>query len=357
MIKIFPGFFLCSIVAFSGYQLSNFIGQNLLDFSKSPFSPIILSILLGFTINNLISISESFTKGFDFILNIILKLGIVFLGIKLGLSEIFDVGVIGIPIIALCIMTSMLAVIFFSEKLNVPINLAILIAAGTSICGATAIVAISKSINADRVETSYAIASITIFGLIAMFLYPFFANYLFSANEIAIGLFLGTSIHETAQVAGAGLIYLQQFSSSIVLKTATATKLIRNLSMVLILPLITLVFRMKSTSKTESNISFFDLIPMFILGFLGMGFLRTIGDYTFRLNGLAFGYLSESYWESFIKIIESSGKMALTVSMAAIGLKTNFKNLSGIGLKPLFVGFVATTSVALVSILLINLSL
>lgn len=357
MIKFFPGFLLCSIVAFFGWHLSNFIGQNLLEFSKSPFSPIILSILLGFTINNLVSISETFTQGFDFILNTILKLGIVFLGIKLGLSEIFDVGLLGLPIITLCIITSMIAVMFLSEKLKVPINLAILIAAGTSICGATAIVAISKSINANRLETSYAIASITIFGLIAMFFYPFFANFLFSANEIAIGLFLGTSIHETAQVAGAGLIYLQQFNSSIVLKTATATKLIRNLSMVLILPLFSMIFKIKSSSKAKNNISFFDLIPLFILGFLGMGFLRTIGDYTLQLSGLAFGFLSESSWAGFIKIIETSGKMALTVSMAAIGLKTNFKNLSGIGLKPLFVGFLATTSVALVSILTINLSI
>ena len=69
----------------------------------------------------------------------------------------------------------------------------------------------------------------------------FFANYLFSANEIAIGLFLGTSIHETAQVAGAGLIYLQQFSSSIVLKTATATKLIRNFLEFLLFPVLFLL--------------------------------------------------------------------------------------------------------------------
>jgi Predicted membrane protein len=73
-------------------------------------------------------------------------------------------------------------------------------------CGASAIVATAPVINAKKAEITYAIANITIFGVIVMFLYPYVANYIFVKDPITIGLFLGTSIHETAQVIASGLI-------------------------------------------------------------------------------------------------------------------------------------------------------
>ncbi len=353
--KILPGIFLSIIVATIGHFLSIYVGQNLLGFSKSPISPIMLAILIGFLIKNLLMSSKNFDPGLDFILNVILKIGITFLGIKISLGVFLKVGISGIPIIAICISTGMLVVLFFGHRMKIPITLSLLVAAGTAICGATAIVIISKSINAKKEEISYAVACITIFGLIAMFLNPFIARYLFFKNEISAGLFLGTSIHETAQVAGAGLIYSQYFNSSSVLDIAATTKLFRNMSMFFILPLISFFFQDKDPLEVKRKVSIFDLIPIFILGFLVMGFLRVIGDYTLESSGLAFGYLSPFVWNNLISALGECAKFFLTISMAAIGLTTNFKKLRVIGIKPLFVGLIATITVSFMSIITLNI--
>ena len=89
-----------------------------------------------------------------------------------------------------------------------------LIAIGTSVCGTTAIVATAPVIKAKKGEVAYAIANITLFGIIAMLVYPYFAEWYFDGDaDVQAGLFLGTAIHETSQVAAAGLIYDQQFNS------------------------------------------------------------------------------------------------------------------------------------------------
>ena len=94
-------------------------------------------------------------------------------------------------------------------------------------------------INAKKTEVAYAIANITLFGVIAMLVYPYFARYGISmVNHLKTGLFLGTAIHETSQVAAAGLIYDQQFNSPETLNVATVTKLIRNTFLVIMIPII-----------------------------------------------------------------------------------------------------------------------
>ena len=92
--------------------------------------------------------------------------------------------------------------------LKLPSRLATLIAVGTSICGVSAIVATGPAIEAEDEEVAYAVATITIFGILATFLYPYLAHALFGQNATAAGLFIGTSIHDTSQVTGAALIVL-----------------------------------------------------------------------------------------------------------------------------------------------------
>ena len=121
--------------------------------------------------------------------------------------------------------------------------MAALVAVGTSICGASAIVATAPAINANKEEVTYAIANITLFGILSMLIYPYFANLYFSGEPLLIGLFLGTSIHETSQVAAAGLIYEQQFNSPETLNIATVTKLIRNTFLIIMIPLFAFLYK------------------------------------------------------------------------------------------------------------------
>jgi len=128
-------------------------------------------------------------------------------------------------------------------------------------------------------EISYAIANITVFGILSMLIYPYFANFYFDSDSLKIGLFLGTSIHETSQVAAAGLIYDQQFNSPETLNVATVTKLIRNTFLVIMIPLFAYLYNRGQTK--EQNYSIVSIFPYFVLGFVAMIIFRNIGDQLF----------------------------------------------------------------------------
>ncbi len=340
--RIFPGIFFSFIIAYAGIYLSGFIGNKVLNLSKSPISPIMLSIIIGLFIGNIIKIPPLFSEGIKFSLKFILRLGIICLGIRLGLLDILKVGVVGIPLIISCIIISILLVNYFCKLLDVPSKIGSLIAVGTSICGASAIVATSPAINADKEEVTYAIANITIFGIIAMFVYPFLAHYIFDGNELSIGLFLGTSIHETAQVAGAGLIYSEQYSSPTTMDIATVTKLVRNISMIVVIPFISYLYL--KNNKTE----ILSMFPIFIIGFIVMGLIRSIGDYGIQSSDQAFGVFLNDQWQSIIHYIKLLAEYSLAIAMAAVGLSTNLLSLRSLGIKPFYVGFTAAMSVGIV---------
>jgi uncharacterized integral membrane protein (TIGR00698 family) len=245
-----------------------------------------------------------------------------------------------------CIGISIFIVRKLRDYFRVSDNLSLLIAVGTSICGATAIVALAPAINAKKEEISYAIANITIFGLIAMFLYPLLAFTLFDDNSLAVGLFLGTSIHETAQVAGSGMIYAEQYENPSVLDIATVIKLVRNTMMVVVIPL--LAYQAKKDSSQENKIIIGSIFPYFIIGFLAFGFIRTIGD--------QFEYqIGSELWNNFVHNIKSSAEILLVIAMSAVGYNTNLDKFKNLGLKPFYLGFIAAISVGIVSFSIIYL--
>jgi uncharacterized membrane protein YadS len=175
-----------------------------------------------------------------------------------------------------------------------------------------------------------------------MLIYPYFANYYFDAEPMFAGLFLGTSIHETSQVAAAGLIYDQQFNSPETLNIATVTKLIRNTFLVIMIPLFAFLYNRNSVVKNDYSI--LAIFPYFVIGFVAMIILRNIGDQFFLNN-------YNILWLETVDTTKSLSKVFLTMAMAAIGLSTNLKDLKSMGYKPFLVGFIGMATVGLVSIL------
>jgi len=222
-----------------------------------------------------------------------------------------------------------------------------LIAIGTSVCGATAIVATAPFINAKKGEVAYAIANITLFGVFSMLVYPYFANIYFDGNSLQAGLFLGTAIHETSQVAAAGMIYDQQFNSPETLNISTVTKLIRNTFLVIMIPLFGYLYNRGNTEG--KTVSILDIFPYFVLGFIGMIFLRNIGDHIIQLQN----YNNET-WNMFISYTKDLAKICLTMAMAAVGMSTNLGELKEMGYKPFVVGLIAALTVGAISILTIE---
>ena len=342
------GLFICIITALLSIQLSNYIGIKLLNLEKSPISPIIIAIILGLLISNSVKNIHNYSEGFAFSIKYLLKLGIIFLGIRLSISDILLYGSQGLLVIIPCIAISIFIVSNLRKYFQVSDNLSLLIAVGTSICGATAIVALAPAINAKKEEISYAIANITVFGMIAMFLYPVLGFIVFNDNSLAVGLFLGTSIHETAQVAGSGMIYAEQYENPSVLDIATVIKLVRNTMMVMVIPLLAYVARKNSKQNNKINIG--SIFPYFIIGFLVFGMIRTIGD--------LFEYqIGRELWNNFIHYIKFSAELLLIIAMSAVGYNTKLDKFKNLGLKPFYLGFIAALSVGIVSFSIIYLIL
>ncbi len=343
---VLPGIILAFVLYTLSQGFNNIIGIELLGHTKSPISTAMIAILLGIFFGNFFKIRENFQKGLDFSRDYILKLGIICLGIQLKPFEFLDFGKIAIPLIVICIISVLIVIKITIKKFKISTRMSYLISIGSTVCGTTAIMATAPVIKASKSEVSYAIANITLFGILSMLLYPYFANFYFEGNSLFAGLFLGTAIHETSQVAAAGLIYDQQFDSPETLNIATVTKLIRNTFLIIMIPLFAFLYNRGQIN--EKNYSIKNIFPYFVLGFVGMIIFRNIGDQVFIID---------SNWMNMIDFIAVSSKISLTMAMGAIGLSTNLKDIKGMGYRPFIVGFIAMLTVGIISISTIEIYL
>jgi uncharacterized integral membrane protein (TIGR00698 family) len=344
LIKIFPGLILALVFCLFSQGINNLIGIEIFATSKSPISTVMIAILLGIIMGNAFTARPGMRIGLDFTQKYILKLGIIFLGIRLSFGEFFKFGTVAIPLIIVCILSVLILIKLLIKKVPISSKMSYLIAIGTSVCGATAIVAIAPIIQAKKTEVAYAIANITLFGIIAMLVYPYFAEWYFYGEPIMAGLFLGTAIHETSQVAAAGLIYDQQFNSPETLNVATVTKLIRNTFLVIMVPLFGFLYNRGNVKN--KNYYIFSIFPYFVLGFIGMIIVRNIGDQIFTVeNG------NYEFWKNLISFIKSLATVFLTMAMAAVGISINLYELKSMGYKPFLVGLIAAVTVGVVSII------
>ncbi|MBO1913731.1 putative sulfate exporter family transporter, partial [Microvirga sp. 3-52] len=108
----------------------------------------------------------------------------------------------------------------------------------------------------------------------------------------------------------------------------------------------------KNQIKAEQTMpKWYKLIPLFVIGFLFLALIRTIGDLTVANTGSAFGFFSEKTWEGFYSSWSSFGSTYLLgIAMAGVGLSTNFSVFKGLGIKPFYIGMIAAVSVGIVSL-------
>jgi len=215
------GIVLALAVAFVAGIAADFVGETLLGFERSPVSDIMMAIIIGMLIANVLPLPAALGGGLKFCASTVLRVGIMLLGVRLSLFGAGKFTLVALPFVIVAIAIGLTTVGTLGRSIGLSRQLSGLIAVGTSICGATAIVATAPLIKAKEAEVSYAIACITVFGLAAMFAYPLIAHALFESRPAMAGLFLGTSIHETAQVAGAGLMYQDQYGAPQALDIAT----------------------------------------------------------------------------------------------------------------------------------------
>ena len=345
--SILPGVILALVFCLFSQGINNVLAIEIFETPKSPISTVLIAILLGILMGNAFTPRPGMMIGLDFTQQYILKLGIIFLGIRLSFADFIKFGSIAIPLIIICVVGVLILIKLLIKKVPISSKMSYLIAIGTSVCGATAIVATAPVINAKKSEVAYAIANITLFGVIAMLLYPYFAEWYFDNEALNVGLFLGTSIHETSQVAAAGLIYDQQFNNPETLNVATVTKLIRNTFLVILIPLFAFLYNRGEFKGQKYSI--FNIFPYFVLGFIGMIIVRNLGDQIYPAE-------SNNYeiWVNLIEYLKILATVFLTMAMAAVGISINLSELKSMGYKPFVVGLIAAVTVGIISIIYIE---
>jgi len=168
---IVPGIVLAFVLYTLSQGLNNIIGIELLGYAKSPISTAMIAILMGIALGNILKCEKVFSW-FRFYSKIYLKLGIICLGIQLKPFEFLKFGTVAIPLIIVCIISVLIVVKLLIKKLKISTRMAYLISIGSTVCGTTAIMATAPIIQANKGEVAYAIANMTVFGIISMLIIP-----------------------------------------------------------------------------------------------------------------------------------------------------------------------------------------
>ena len=274
--------------------------------------------------------------GLRFAAQRVLRLGIVLLGARLSLAEIARIGLPATGVIVVTMALSFAVVLAVARVVRVDGRLALLIAVGSAVCGNTAIVATAPVIGARAREVAYAIATITLFGTVAVFLYPAIGRVV-GVDESTFGLWSGVAVHDTSQVIATSAAFGPE-----ALDVATVVKLIRNALMAPVLLVIAAIWaaRADGTDGTAGSVGggVRRAVPLFVFGFLALAGLRSIGlidaGQAATLDGVA--------------------KAFVLVALAGVGLSIRFGELRDMSWRPIAVGFSVAFAVGAASLVAIT---
>lgn len=293
-------------------------------------SPMILAILIGMALHNILGTPALAKPGVTFALRRILRAAIVLLGLQLTAAQIVEVGAAGVAVIVLTLGATFLFTVQLGRLLGVEAKLAQLIAAGTSICGASAVIATNTVTRAPDEDVAYAVACVTVFGSIAMFLYPLLPGVLDLAPR-AYGLWAGASIHEVAQVVAAA--YQDGQAAG---EFGTIAKLTRVMMLAPVVLGLGLLARRGGGGREAGAAR--PPAPWFVLGFIAMIGLNSLITLPAELKA---GLVTLT-------------TVLLSMALAAMGLETDIARLRAKGLRPLLLGLAAFAFVASFSLMLVK---
>jgi uncharacterized integral membrane protein (TIGR00698 family) len=320
LLQVIPGLSLTAGLAFLSIALRSIVGLNF-------FSSLTWAILLGMLIRNTVGVSQIYQAGITFSLKRILKLGIILLGMQLSLNQVFAISSTGLIVAITSVFSTFLFTCWIGQWLGVSKKLTQLIAGGTSICGAAAVVAISRAIDSSDEDAAYAVALVTVFGATSMLLYPLLPALL-NLTPQAYGLWCGASIHEVVQAIAAAFQ-----SNALSGEVATIAKLLR----VMLLAPITLLLGVLSVNRATQKLHKLP-IPWFVLGFIVLILVNS-------LNLIP---------ESLRMAIVQTNQFLLTIALAAMGLETSIQRIKLLGVKPVYLGIMAWLFISLMSLALIK---
>lgn len=319
--SILPGLVLAALIAAASFGLRLIPGVGVL-------SPLIIAILIGLAFHNLVGTPAIAKPGVSFSLKRVLRAGIVLLGLQLTAQQVIAVGGVGVALIIATLLATFAFTTWLGRALRVDAGLTQLIAAGSSICGASAVIATNTVTRARDEDVAYAVACVTIFGSLSMVLMPLVGGLL-NMGPHAFGLWTGASIHEVAQVVAAA--YARGQESGEFGTIAKLTRVMMLAPMVLMLGAAA-ARRLRKHGGESSRAA--PPVPWFVVGFVAMVGLASTG------------------WVPEVTAPFTTGttQFLLATALAAMGLETDMRKLAAEGLRPALLGAGAWVFISLFSL-------
>lgn len=315
--KYIPGLLLTGFVT----TIAVYLG-NKEWFANIGLSPLSLAILLGIVVGNTIYfvVKPSCTEGIKFAKHYLLRTGIILYGFRLTFQQIMEVGTIGIMIdLIMLTSTFLIALLIGKYFLRLDSQTTILIGAGSSICGAAAVLATESVIKTSADKVTIAVATVVIFGTLAIFVYPWFYHlnqiyHWFSLDLAQFGIFIGSTVHEVAQVVAAGHAISPEAENS-----AVISKMIRVMMLAPFLLILSSYLNRKMITSNLSQSKPTIVIPWFAIFFIIIAYINS------------FHLLPQILVQSIITL----DTILLSMAMAALGLTTHISVVRQAGIKPL----------------------
>lgn len=292
-------------------------------------SPLVVAMVLGMALRNLFGTPAAARPGIAFSLRRVLRLAIVLLGFQLTLEQLRAVGLPGLAVISVTLAATFLFTRWAGRALGVETRLAELIAAGTSVCGASAVIATNTVTRGSDEDVAYAIACVTVFGSLSMLAMPLLGEMM-ALGPAHYGIWVGATVHEVAQVVGAGFQHGAEAGQA-----ATVAKLSR---VIMLAPLILVLGALARRGGKAAHGA--APTPWFVLGFVAVVLLNSALPLPEALQAEVVGLTA----------------FLLTMALAAMGLETDIRKLRAKGIRPLALGalawlFISTLGLGLVALI------
>ena len=314
---VWPGLLLASAVALAALALGRVPGLT-------GFSPLILAIVIGIVFRAVAGMPAPARPGVVLSMRGLLRLAIVLLGLQLTAGQVAEVGVAGIAVIVATVVCTFGFTVRLGRFLGVDRGLTELIAAGTSICGASAVVAANTATGARDEDVAYAVACVTVFGSVAMIVYPLLAGPA-GLDPHAYGIWAGASIHEVAQVVAAAFQ-----GGSEAGEIGSVAKLSRVMMLAPVVVALGLLASMRARRGGEARGQGRAPVPWFVLGFIGMVCINSVVAIPAEAKA----------------VIAAATTFLLSLALAGMGLETDLARLRARGLRPLVLGGAASLFIA-----------
>jgi uncharacterized integral membrane protein (TIGR00698 family) len=296
-----------------------------------PVSAAILAILLGALVRNLVRIPPGVLDGCKSLVRKVIPITIVLTGATLNLTDLAK-GLPYLTVVLLAVASGTLAALAVGRMLGATPHTALLIGAGTSICGNSAVIATAPVVRSNDDDLLLSLGTINVLGLLILLLLPLAGGGL-SMSQEAFGVWAGATVHAVPQAVTAGFAFGPQAGA-----LATLVKLVRVTMLAPYILVLALLARRREPAA--GPIRYMSLLPPFLWGFAGLAVVGTLGflpDLVFHPAGT-----SNPVQFTASQAISSVGTLLLTLSMAAMGLEVNLKHLVRTGGPALLTGAAAS---------------